>query len=79
MSKPDFSRLPAEALLECRAKIDEALKAKAIGDLRAKFKEMASAGWCQHLARVPGENIEKLGAVHCPFDQSISSFRSSGN
>ena len=51
MSNPDFSKLPAEALRECRAKIDEALKAKAIDDLRAKFKEMAKAGWCQHLAR----------------------------
>jgi hypothetical protein len=55
MSEQNFSKLPADELRECRAKIDEALKAKAIADLRARYKEMARTGWCQHLAHTGSE------------------------
>jgi hypothetical protein len=55
MSETTFSKLPADELRECRAKIDEALKARAIADLRAKYKDMAKAGWCRYLTRTGSE------------------------
>ena len=59
MSKPDFTKLPAETLCQWRADIDECIErlreleararalanAEAIEDLKAKYIEMANNGW----------------------------------